>query len=261
MMTAQRQNQDCEETKEKVSTRNSLVYLLVLFVISIGILGIVYKSFPELKEEEKAHVKLPLNLDDAKKLGIVLHKYKEDHFLKVYFGISITYVFLQTFAIPGSIFLSVMSGFLFPFIPALILVCTCSALGASLCFMISQLVGRRLIKKYFPEKAEAWATTVHKHKDNLLNYVIFLRVTPFLPNWFINLTAPVIGVPLWPFAFGTFLGVAPPSFVALQAGQTLHDMSATDSAFSWTSVILLIVFGCFSLIPIYFKDRLKEKFE
>lgn len=91
--------------------------------------------------------------------------------------------------------------------------------------------------------------------------MIFLRVTPFLPNWFINLTAPVIGVPLKPFALGTFLGVAPPSFVAIQAGQTLHNMSATDSAFSWTSVIMLGVFAVVSLVPIFLKRRLKEKFE
>lgn len=47
---------------------------------------------------------------------------------------------------------------------------------------------------------------VDEHKNNLLNYIIFLRITPFLPNWFINITSPVIGVPLSPFFFGTFLG-------------------------------------------------------
>lgn len=47
---------------------------------------------------------------------------------------------------------------------------------------------------------------VDEHKNNLLNYIIFLRITPFLPNWFINITSPVIGVPLSPFFIGTFLG-------------------------------------------------------
>lgn len=102
---------------------------------------------------------------------------------------------------------------------------------------------------------------VDKQRDNLLNYVVFLRVTPFLPNWFINLTAPVIGVPLKPFALGTFFGVAPPSFVAIQAGQTLNTMSSTDSTFSWTSVVLLGLFAVISLIPIFLKQRLKQKFD
>jgi|688.fasta_scaffold396234_1 uncharacterized membrane protein YdjX (TVP38/TMEM64 family) len=47
---------------------------------------------------------------------------------------------------------------------------------------------------------------VNEHKNNLLNYIIFLRITPFLPNWFINITSPVIGVSMSPFFFGTFLG-------------------------------------------------------
>ncbi len=42
------------------------------------------------------------------------------------------------------------------------------------------------------------------------------RITPFLPNWFINIVSPVIDVRLAPFWIGTFIGVAPPSFVAIQ---------------------------------------------
>ena len=40
----------------------------------------------------------------------------------------------------------------------------------------------------------------------MLWYIIFLRITPFLPNWFINVASPVIGVRLAPFYWGTFLG-------------------------------------------------------
>ena len=44
-------------------------------------------------------------------------------------GFVCVYIFLQTFAIPGSIFLSIISGFLFPFPLALFAVCFCSATG------------------------------------------------------------------------------------------------------------------------------------
>lgn len=114
---------------------------------------------------------------------------------------------------------------------------------------------------FFPERAEKWAKQVNQHRDNLLNYMIFLRVTPFLPNWFINLTAPVIGVPLYPFAFGTFIGVAPPSFIAIQGGQTLHDMTSKDSAFSITSFALLAGCGLISLIPILLRNKVREKID
>lgn len=144
---------------------------------------------------------------------------------------------------------------------ALSLVCTCSALGASLCFMLSQLLGRKLVLKYFPERARKWAEQVDRHRDNLFNYILFLRITPFLPNWFINLTAPVIGVPLVPFALGTFLGVAPPSFVAIQGGQTLQHMTADDFKVSTSSLFWLGVCGVVPLLPIVFKGWIKKKIE
>lgn len=67
---------------------------------------------------------------------------------------------MQTFAVPGSIFLSIMSGFLFPFPLALLLVCFCSAIGATLCYHLSMLVGRPLVNKYVPDKAKEWARKV-----------------------------------------------------------------------------------------------------
>ena len=75
------------------------------------------------------------------------------------------------------------------------------------------------------------------------SYIIFLRITPFLPNWFINLVSPVIGVRLAPFWIGTFLGVAPPSFVAIQAGTTLQKLtSSTDAITAW-SVAMIVGFA------------------
>lgn len=171
------------------------------------------------------------------------------------------YCSLQTFAIPGSLFLSILSGFLYNFPVALTLVCLCSALGATLCYLLSQLVGRRVVKHYFPEKARVWAHQVDKHREDLLSYMLFLRMTPFLPNWFINLVAPVIGVPLYPFALGTFLGVAPPSFIAIQAGKTLYKMTSSSDAFSWGSVTMLAVFSVFSLVPVIFKRYFKSKID
>lgn len=113
----------------------------------------------------------------------------------------------------------------------------------------------------FPEKANNWAVMVRRHKDNLFNYMLFLRMTPLLPNCFINLASPVIGVPIVPFIMGTFFGVAPPSFVAIQAGQTLHKLNSSSDAFSMTSVILLFVFALLTLLPVIFKNRLQKKFE
>ncbi|KAF0299757.1 Transmembrane protein 41B [Amphibalanus amphitrite] len=243
------------------STRQSFIVLGGIFVTSLLCLAYVYTIFPEMTEEEKQDFKLPRDIEDAKRLGKVLSIYKEQYYFEVMTGIFITYIFLQTFAIPGSIFLSILTGFLFPFWAALVLVCFCSATGASFCYLLSYMAGRKIVHKYFPEKAKEWALKVANQKDNLLNYIIFLRITPFLPNWFINITSPVIEVPLTPFFIGTFIGVAPPSFVAIQGGTTLQQLTSSSDAVSWSSVVWLAVFACLSLVPILFKQKLKQRFD
>lgn len=76
--------------------------------------------FPSSSEAE--HVKFPKDISDAQQLGLVLSRYKDRYFFPVLGGVCVTYLFLQTFAIPGSISLSIVSGFLFPFPIALLLV-------------------------------------------------------------------------------------------------------------------------------------------
>ncbi|XP_015515484.1 transmembrane protein 41B [Neodiprion pinetum] len=250
-----------ELLNSETSTQQAIFTVGLIFCASLIALFYVYASFPELAEDEKKDMKLPFDIEDAKSLGKLLDRYKDRYYFQVLAGLFITYIFLQTFAIPGSIFLSILSGFLFPFPLALVLVCTCSAIGATLCYLLSSILGRKLLYKYFPDKANEWAVTVTKHKHNLLSYMLFLRMTPLLPNWFINLASPVIGVPMIPFTIGTFFGVAPPSFVAIQAGQTLHKLTSSRDAFSWTSIIVLCLFAVLSLVPVVLKQRFRQKFD
>ena len=102
---------------------------------------------------------------------------------------------------------------------------------------------------------------VKNQKNNLLYYIIFLRITPFVPNWFINLASPLIDIPALPFILGTFIGVAPPSCVYISAGTTLHTLTSSTDVFSWGSVSMLIGFSILSLLPVWFKDTLRRKLE
>ncbi|KAM5138707.1 transmembrane protein 41B [Mantella aurantiaca] len=243
------------------SARTSLLILVSIFSSAAFIMFLVYKNFPQLSEEECEKIKIPRDMDDAKALGSVLSKYKDTFYVEVLVAYFATYVFLQTFAIPGSIFLSILSGFLYPFPLALFLVCLCSGLGASFCYMLSYVVGRPVVYKYLTEKAIKWSEQVERNRDHLINYIIFLRITPFLPNWFINITSPVINVPLKVFFLGTFLGVAPPSFVAIKAGTTLYQLTTAGEAVSWYSVIVLMILAVVSILPAIFQKMLKKKFE
>jgi len=245
----------------ELGTKTAVFLLLLIFGSSVLAMFLVWKTFPDMDPEDEKSLKFPKDIDDAKELGNVLSRYKEQYYAQVLGGFLCVYIFLQTFAIPGSIFLSIISGFLFPFPVALFSVCFCSATGASFCYLLSYLVGRKLVRFYLPDRAAQWSAKVDSHRSNLLSYILFLRITPFLPNWFINIVSPVIGVPLFPFWVGSFFGVAPPSFIFIQAGTTLQQLTSTMDPITVETVLLLVVFALLSILPVLMKNKLKAKFD
>ncbi|KAE8716257.1 hypothetical protein F3Y22_tig00110151pilonHSYRG00072 [Hibiscus syriacus] len=47
---------------------------------------------------------------------------------------------------------------------------------------------------------------ISQRRERLLNYMIFLRLTPILPNTFINVASPIVDVPYRIFFLATFIG-------------------------------------------------------
>ncbi|XP_065652501.1 transmembrane protein 41B isoform X2 [Hydra vulgaris] len=249
------------EPIDQDDTLRSLLMIFAIFTCAFLAMLYLYLHSPTLSKSDASKVKLPKNLEDAKALGRVISNYKDDYYGYVLVAFVLTYIFLQSFAIPGSIFLSILSGFIFPFPLALFLVCLCSSLGATLCYILFSIVGRKLVKKYFPDRLINWKKQVENHEKDMLSYITFLRITPFLPNWFINITAPVLNVSIWPFFFGTFIGVAPPSFGFISAGVELYELSATGDAFSFKSIIVVVMSALISLLPVIFRKKLQKKLQ
>ena len=91
--------------------------------------------------------------------------------------------------------------------------------------------------------------------------MVFLRCTPIVPNWFINLASPFIEYPLAPFMLGTFIGVAPPSCIHIQAGTTLNTLTSTSGVFSLKSIALLAAFALVAIMPVIFKNYIRKKMQ
>ena len=115
--------------------------------------------------------------------------------------------------------------------------------------------------KYFKNKITEWQKSVQAHSDSLVWFMIFLRITPILPNWFINVCSPILDVPLRAFFVGTFAGVALPSILFIQAGKTLHQLTSPSDVFSWRSILILACCAILSLLPIQFKDKIQRFFK
>lgn len=55
----------------------------------------------------------------------------------------------------------------------------------------------------------------------------------------------------------SFTGVAPPSFVAINAGTTLYKLTTAGEAVSWNSLAVLGVLAVLSILPVCFKKKLE----
>ncbi|GMQ04326.1 hypothetical protein CsSME_00049779 [Camellia sinensis var. sinensis] len=70
------------------------------------------------------------------------------------------YIFMQTFMIPGTVFMSLLAGALFGIFKGVALVVFTATAGASSCFFLSKLIGRPLVFSLWPDKLTFFQTQV-----------------------------------------------------------------------------------------------------
>ena len=207
------------------------------------------RVFPPLSPAEREVLTVPRSLEQARALAALGSKYAHTHYWTVVAAVATIYVFLQAFSIPGSIGLSVVSGALFGQWRGFALVVVCATLGPTLSFALSHLVGRMIVRRVFPRQMAWFARQVAQRRRNLFNFLLFLRITPFLPNFFINLASPLLNVPLSYFVVATFFGIMPATFMHVSAGQQLAEMTDLGGQFSFAKLGLLSLLGVVVLLP------------
>ncbi|KAH8549616.1 snare associated Golgi protein-domain-containing protein [Umbelopsis sp. PMI_123] len=235
------------------SYKRSLASLIVLLIVFTGLQYLILKlNLPAVDEEDKDAWKVPRNLDDLRRLNAALAIYIKEHYWNVYLAFFSTYVYLQSFSIPGSMWLSILGGTLFDFWFTLFTVCLCSAIGATIAYFISASLASVFVIRNFGERIAKWNEELVHHRKNMFNYMIVLRIAPLPPNWMVNLGSPHLDVPAGAFFWGTFFGVAAPSFIHVQAGAALDRLSSSDKLqiFTPLNVICLIAVAVAALIPV-----------
>ena len=112
-----------------------------------------------------------------------LAAYSKEYPTQFILGYCSTYIFMQTFMIPGTIFMSLLAGALFGVFKGLFLVVFNATAGACSCFFLSKLIGRPLVSWLWPEKLRFFqAEVLHfvRCSENLIIIIIFF----FCPLFF-----------------------------------------------------------------------------
>ena len=89
-----------------------------------------------------------------------LAEFANDFQAQFMLGYCSIYIFMQTFMIPGTIFLSLMAGSIFGVLKGGLLVVLTATLGASSCYLLSKLIGRPMISWMWPEKLRLFQAEV-----------------------------------------------------------------------------------------------------
>ncbi|KAG8994975.1 hypothetical protein FRB90_000295 [Tulasnella sp. 427] len=101
------------------------------------------------------------------------------------------------------------------------------------------------------------------HRQNLIPYMIVLRMTPLPPHWTINMACPHLGVRIAPFWISAFLGVMGVTTIHTTIGGGLEQMTSSDDfhLISWRNFLGLGAVLCAVCVPIVLRWRWRKELE
>uniref|UniRef100_G3MRJ6 VTT domain-containing protein n=2 Tax=Amblyomma TaxID=6942 RepID=G3MRJ6_AMBMU len=233
-----------------------ILLLPVCVAAATGWLYLLSSHLPGIENEEKAaYLKFPSSHQELKELAALLISYNEQHAAHVFVLFSSAYLYKQTFAIPGSVFLNVLAGALFGLWKSFLLTCLLSGMGASQCYLLSKFCGQKYVTRFFPDKVQLLQDKVKENRDRLLYWLLFLRLFPMTPNWFLNIASPVVGVPLHLFFTSVFIGLMPYNFICVQTGCILSELKSMNDILTWTTMAKMAVIASAALLPSFLVKR------
>ncbi|KAF8944938.1 Transmembrane protein 41B [Haplosporangium gracile] len=245
-----------------MTPRQSFLLLLALIITTFTCVYFLVKyTLPkDIPEDQREWLKFPRSAKDVQHLSILLEGYLQQHYYQVLFVFMTLYISVQAFAIPGSVMLSVLGGALFKLWRGIFIVLFCASFGSLCCYTISWYVCHPIVEKYLTKRIQQLSVKIEAKRDELFFYFAFLRVTPFIPNWFMNIASPHLGISATIFYFGTLIGVLPNTLVTVQAGVTLAALASPDDFTLLTpqNIIMTIVICICLLIPIILHNNSED---
>ncbi|KJH49910.1 adenosylmethionine decarboxylase [Dictyocaulus viviparus] len=228
--------------------------LLTAFVIATFLLLFIWNLAPP--SSSAAVITLPSDINELKKLAILLQDYKDKNFLYTVILYGYTYVYKQTFAIPGSFFLNLLGGALFGVFGGSILVCILSSIGASGCFLLSAFFMRPIIDRFFSHRLIILRRKVLSERVRLFTFLVGARVLPFCPHWFMNVCSPFVDISLLMHTTTVLIGLIPYNVLCVRAGRVLADLRSIHDVMDVNTIVeLLAVAVLFVCIGFFSKQR------
>lgn len=133
----------------------------------------------------------------------------------------LAYVGMTTFSIPGASIMTLVSGWLFGFWPALVMVSFASSAGATLSCGLNRTLFRQAARKRTGKQLKTIEEIVARDGDF---YVLTLRLLPQVPFFLVNLVIGLTSYPLKRFYVFSQIGMIPATCIYTYAGSQAVDL-------------------------------------
>lgn len=160
----------------------------------------------------------------------------------IFLGIYIT----TAFFVPGTLALTVASGFFFGFVTGAFYSLVGACLGATAAFLTSRHLIGSWIQKKFSSELETFNKELSRHG---YNYLLVFRIVPVLPFFMVNYLAGITHVSKWTFLWSTAVGMLPGALICAYAGQQLGVISSPEEIVSTEIMISLFLLAVLILLP------------
>jgi uncharacterized membrane protein YdjX (TVP38/TMEM64 family) len=167
----------------------------------------------------------------------------------------VTYAGLVALSVPGGALLTITGGFLFgPWLGGAYAVVGATT-GATVVFLAARAGLGGLAARAAP-----WVQRIEAgFRRNGLNYLLVLRLIPIFPFWLVNLVAGAVGLRLWVYVVGTFIGIIPVTFIFASLGNGLGTLveegRPPDLAILYRPSVFLPILGlaALTLLPVAYR--------
>ena len=167
----------------------------------------------------------------------------------------LTYALCVALSLPVATLLTLLGGFLFGVWIGLGAVVLGATVGATVLFLIA----RSSLGDPLRQKAGPLYQKVATHmQTNSVGYLLFMRLVPIFPFFLVNIVPAFFGMGVGAYAITTFVGIIPGTFVFVNLGQQLGEISSVSDLVSSQMLLALGLLGLFALIPTIYRQFKSE---
>lgn len=197
-----------------------------------------------------------VTLESIQSKSIALKHAVDEHYLQAFALYILVYMALIAATLPVVGPLTMLSVYLFGFIPGFIAALIGATCGSTLSFLIIRYAVGSLIRNRYKVRLAKFNEKIKAYGQS---YLLTLQLLSVIPYVVINTLAALTEVSLFTSFWTTLMGSAPLIFLYALAGRQLGTLSSVNDIFSPQIFLILMVLALVALLPMIVRRFKKDE--